>query len=176
MIYFVRHGQSQANVDGVFAGQRNDSELTDKGKEQARLAGKEFQSRKIRIDRIVSSPLQRALRTAEIIAQTIDFDTTDIKTDNRLSEYDMGALVGTPNRKVTSAELVKAEGAEDTTEFMNRVIEILKYYGKQPGNTLITTHAGVGRIIEAHRQGLDPNTFYDLEPYPNAHILELQRF
>jgi len=33
MIYFVRHGESQANLDKVFAGQRIDSILTPKGKE-----------------------------------------------------------------------------------------------------------------------------------------------
>ncbi len=71
MIYFVRHGESQNNVEGVFAGQRNDSQLTEKGKKQARAAGKEFQDKRVRIDRIISSPLKRALGTAEIIADII---------------------------------------------------------------------------------------------------------
>lgn len=35
MIYFIRHGESEANLKHVFAGQKDNSLLTEKGKEQA---------------------------------------------------------------------------------------------------------------------------------------------
>ena len=46
-VYFVRHGESKANVEGKFAGQKENSELTDKGKEQARQAAKNLISKKL---------------------------------------------------------------------------------------------------------------------------------
>lgn len=45
-IYFVRHGESKANVVGKFPGQRENSELTAKGWEQARLAAKDLKRKK----------------------------------------------------------------------------------------------------------------------------------
>jgi len=36
MIYFVRHGLSEANVKKVFAGQKDDTPLVDEGREQAK--------------------------------------------------------------------------------------------------------------------------------------------
>lgn len=35
-IYFVRHGESEANVEKKFAGQKEDSPLTELGREQAK--------------------------------------------------------------------------------------------------------------------------------------------
>lgn len=37
MIYFMRHGESQANADGVFAGPSYQAPLTDLGKSQQSL-------------------------------------------------------------------------------------------------------------------------------------------
>ncbi len=57
MIYFVRHGESEANLKGVFAGQRDNSLLTEKGKQQARVTAQNIKNKGILIDRIISSPL-----------------------------------------------------------------------------------------------------------------------
>lgn len=42
-----------------------------------------------------------------------------------------------------------------------------------PGNTLIVSHAGVGRIIECARIGRPLSEFYDIPEYPNATVVEL---
>ncbi len=42
MIYFVRHGESEANRDKVYAGRRADVELTDKGRRQAKKLGLKY--------------------------------------------------------------------------------------------------------------------------------------
>ena len=42
MIYFVRHGESEANVKGMFAGQRDDSPITQTGEQQARDTAKKI--------------------------------------------------------------------------------------------------------------------------------------
>jgi probable phosphoglycerate mutase len=54
-IYFVRHGQSIMNVSGHYAGV-TDTPLTDEGRNQAKVAGKNLKSEQIPIDIIVSSP------------------------------------------------------------------------------------------------------------------------
>lgn len=168
-IYFLRHGQSQANVDGLFAGQREDSELTDLGKEQASTAGAGLADKDI--VKIISSPLRRARKTAEIVAQALG--TSPVEFDDRLLEYDMGSLTGQPHTKVTSRELIAAEGAEDPVTFQNRVLSFLREHKDDEGNLLIVSHAGVGRTIEAARQGIDPADFYDLPAYPNAQAVLL---
>jgi len=170
-IYFLRHGESEANAKGLFAGQRENSPLTQHGLEQAREAAEELQL--ITIDIIITSELKRALRTAEEVAVAIGFDAKKIETDKRLLEYDMGALTGTPLRKLTSNELVSAEGAEDPYDFQARVLSFLREHKDTKENILIVSHAGVGRIIETARLELDSSSFYDVPPYPNAEPVRL---
>ena len=74
MIYFVRHGETESNVRGVFAGQKDDSILTPKGRDQALTTAKEIKNKDIKIDRVICSPLKRTVETANIIAKEVGFD------------------------------------------------------------------------------------------------------
>jgi broad specificity phosphatase PhoE len=171
-IYFLRHGQSQANVNGLFAGRKEDSPLTDLGREQARAAAQTLQN--ANITKIVSSSLARARETAEIVAANLGIK--NISIDDRIAEYDMGELTGTPNKSsktITSLELINAKDAEDPRLFQERVLEALADYSKQNETILLVSHAGVGRIIETSKQGITPDLFYDLPSYPNAQAVML---
>ena len=170
-LYFLRHGESVANAKGVFAGQRENSSLTPHGLEQAREAAEEL--RPMMVDVIIASGLKRTLQTAEEVAKAIGLDPKSIKTDKRILEYDMGSITGTPIRKVTSSELVTADGAEDPHEFQARVVSFLREHKDSKENILVVSHAGVGRIIESTRLGLDPKGFYDVPSYPNAQPVKL---
>lgn len=170
-IYFLRHGESQANAKGLFAGQRDNSPLTPHGLEQAREAATELHL--TQIDVVVTSNLRRAFQTAQEVVKAIGLDAKDIKTDERLLEYDMGALAGTPLRKLTPFELSQAEGAEDPYKFQARVLSFLRECQASDKNILIVSHAAVGRIIEASRLGLNPRNFYEVPPYPNAQPVKL---
>jgi broad specificity phosphatase PhoE len=90
-----------------------------------------------------------------------------------LVEYDVGGLTGEPVQAVTAAQLVRASGAEDPAVFQQRVKAALKDAERSPGNGLIVSHGGVGQMIEATRQGLDPSRFFELESYLNGHVIEL---
>jgi broad specificity phosphatase PhoE len=173
MIYFVRHGESEANVKGLFAGQREDSPLTAKGRKQAYEAGGDIMSKQLAIQRIISSPLKRAKETAEIIAGVIGIDPLAVSFDHRISEYDMGDFTGSPMRKISKQERSKPHGEEDPYSFQARVMEVINWSELQVGSTLIVSHAGVGRIIEAARIGIDAQDFYDVDPYPNGIVVEL---
>lgn len=172
MIYFLRHGQSQANADGVFAGPTYHAPLTKQGREQARLEGERIKAEGMVINLIVSSPIERAKETAEIIARAIGFDVSKIQYDARLAEYDMGALSGKPKKGVSPRQRTSADGAEDPKVFQNRVMTCMQEIASLPGNTLVVGHAGVAGIIEATRLGSDLRDFYN-EGYPNAQIVQL---
>ena len=173
MIYFIRHGESEANVKKVFAGQKDDSLLTDEGRQQAKATAGEIIKEGIKIDKIFSSPLKRAYETAEIIAKEIGFDTSNIITEKRIMEYDMGSLSGTPWHTISSSILISAENTEDTEKFRSRVCSCVEELSKIPENILLVSHAGVGRVLETVREGIDPNLFYDLPAYKNASITKI---
>ena len=170
MIYFVRHGESEANERGVFAGQKENSPLNEKGREQARVTAKQIMSEGIKIDKVISSPLKRASETAEIITKELGLDISKIVIDERVTEYDMGSLTGTPIHKISSKELISAQNAEDTEAFRNRVYLAIKEFSKSPENVLLVSHAGVGRILETIKTDGDTKLFYDLPAYPNATV------
>lgn len=85
----------------------------------------------------------------------------------------MGSITGTPIKEISSQKLVSAIGAEDIGCFTNRVLQILKELSATRKTVLLVSHAGVGRLIESQKIGMDPKLFYDLKPFPNATILKL---
>ena len=74
-ICFVRHGETDWNRCHLEMGSR-DVPLNAHGLEQASLAARRLQSKSI--VQIVSSPLQRASKTAEIVAETLGKNITII--------------------------------------------------------------------------------------------------
>jgi probable phosphoglycerate mutase len=172
MIYFIRHGESEANLKHVFAGQKDDSPLTDKGREQAKAEGLKIKEMGLKIDHIISSPLIRAYDTAKIVADIIGY-INETTIDERITEYDMGSLTGAPMFKISSKELVAAQGAEDSKKFLERVQSFFNEWSKKDDTILMVCHAGVGRIIETIKQNGDPELFYDIPAYPNAEVIKL---
>ncbi len=84
MIVFVRHGQTGPNVDGRLLG-RSDPPLTDVGRAQAeRLAARLAAEQPVAV---LTSPLRRAVTTAQIIAEAAGASVT---IEDRLVELDYG--------------------------------------------------------------------------------------
>lgn len=65
VVYFVRHGQSEHNIAPVF--QSPDSPLSEKGKDQAKYIAHRIS--RLSVEKIITSPFERAKQTAEIIAK-----------------------------------------------------------------------------------------------------------
>ncbi|MBQ9689241.1 MAG: histidine phosphatase family protein, partial [Candidatus Methanomethylophilaceae archaeon] len=86
MLYIVRHGQTDLNSRKVLQG-RSDHPLNAVGEEQAREIGDVLSD--VRFDRVFSSPLKRAVRTAEIIAPY-----APMTIDERLIEMEYGPYEG----------------------------------------------------------------------------------
>jgi broad specificity phosphatase PhoE len=91
-LLLTRHGLTTAGSRAVLGGQL-DVGLTDEGRAQARALADRLAG--IRIDRVISSPMQRALETAQVIATG-----RPVEVDDRLREVDYGRWEG-----LTSAEI-----------------------------------------------------------------------
>lgn len=89
-IGFIRHGSTQWNRLGKLQGQL-DTDLTEEGREQARLLG--IRLAKEEWDGILSSDLTRARETAQIISDLSGIPF--IRTDKRLRERKYGQVEGT---------------------------------------------------------------------------------
>lgn len=87
--YIFRHGQSTYNLAGRTQGQTNDSVLTPLGEEQALEVGKKLADRNIEV--IVSSPLQRALQTADLANKSLN---VPIVIDKHFIEVNVGVVEG----------------------------------------------------------------------------------
>ena len=69
-IYLVRHGDAVSEED---AGSDRDRWLSSRGREAARVLGRLLREQSITPDAILSSPLPRAVQTAELIAASLDY-------------------------------------------------------------------------------------------------------
>lgn len=90
LLTLIRHGETSANSGGIWHGS-TDTPLSDRGFEQARLAGRYLEAMSNEYDAIYASPLQRAHNTAREIANCL---ALDVKTEAGLREYDLGSWEG----------------------------------------------------------------------------------
>ena len=141
-IWFMRHGESEANLAGLWTGQL-DVPLTEKGRAQAVAAGRIFEG--IKFDRIYSSDLSRARETAELAIPDCRYETSVL-----LREMDVGSVAGKPASVMTPEERLAIRrdgfakyGGESMEEFKARVLafkELLE--GEECENIAVFSHSG----------------------------------
>jgi len=152
-LYFVRHGESELNKAGKWAGS-TDTPLTPKGHEQAKQTGLAARIQGLTLDVIVSSPLQRARHTAQHIARQINYPEEAIIIEPRLVERSFGKLENTRDL-VARAKYVANERAIDSypeveslEDLHVRAAEVLEYLHSLPYNRiLIVGHGASGRAL-----------------------------
>ena len=104
----LRHGVTDWNRQGRFQG-RTDNPLNDTGIAQAHAAAERLQ--RVSLGHVISSPLVRALRTAEIIAAA---SSKIVTIDHGLIELDFGSFEGMPVREtMTQYGATSAQGLVD---------------------------------------------------------------
>lgn len=105
-VLLVRHGRTAANSDGVLAGRMPGIELDEVGRAQVRELGRRVA--RLPITRIVTSPLERTMRSAQALLDATEPSRADragadpsmapprpeIMTDDRLLECDYGQWTG----------------------------------------------------------------------------------
>jgi probable phosphoglycerate mutase len=158
-IYLVRHGETHWNVEGRIQGQL-DSELTERGVEQARAFGRLLRTHVGPDDTFVieSSPTGRALATACIVADALGIDHATIRTTPLLAERHMGQWAGLRldevDRAFPSANArrtiddpahvpVDGEGFEDLLRRAGTWLEM----ERAAPVTIAVTHGLIGRAI-----------------------------
>lgn len=85
-ILLLRHGESEANRAHIYAGCRTNADLTELGRRQAELAA-EYLIENYKIDRVYSSPLNRAQDTGRAVAEKLGLPMI---TEPDLREIDGG--------------------------------------------------------------------------------------
>jgi uncharacterized phosphatase len=174
-IYFVRHGESEANAAGIAAGGGMDVGLTDDGRYQAKKVGQDLKKKKV--DLIVSSPMKRAVESANIIAQEIGYDPAKIVTNALFTERHLGDLTGKKN------ELVKQyydagtlpPSVEKTEALHARIVQGLEWLKSLNINTIVlVSHGGPGRMIRTIYMQEHHDQINSLDRIGNAGILELK--
>lgn len=99
-LLLVRHGQSEANRDGIMQG-RLDSPLTELGRRQAQAAGRWLKAQGLRWDAAYCSPLRRALDTALQITALSDAVAPGLEPD--LAELHVGSIEGRTREEIRAS-------------------------------------------------------------------------
>ena len=158
LFYFLRHGQTEWNREGRYQG-TSDIPLNAIGIAQARAAAELLSQ--VKIDRIVASPLSRALKTAEIVAGQCG---APIHTDRGLVERAFGSFEGLIIREVKerhgvpldqpSVSILPAD-ADPWHEIFQRVPPIVaRWLDASPREMLLfVAHGGVFDALHQHMIG-----------------------
>jgi broad specificity phosphatase PhoE len=153
--YLVRHGETAWTLTAQHTG-RTDIPLNEQGERQARelatrLAGLHF-------DRVLSSPLQRARRTAELA-----MPHACVEADEDLMEWDYGAYEG---RSTADIEVERpgwrlfrdgCPGGETLDGVGARAHRVIGRIRSGGGNALLFAHREILRVLAVRWIGLDPS-------------------
>ena len=166
----LRHGETAMSVERRFAG-RSDAPLTENGRRQATAAAARLAARG-GIDMIVTSPLQRARRTAETVAEATGAPVT---VDDGLVETDFGEWEGLTFAAAMarwpeeiSAWLASADvappGGESLATVARRVLgaldRLLAAHG--PGTLLLVSHVTPIKTLACRAMLAPPATMFRL--------------
>ncbi|RYE92254.1 MAG: 2,3-bisphosphoglycerate-dependent phosphoglycerate mutase, partial [Oxalobacteraceae bacterium] len=80
-LVLVRHGQSTDNEQNLFSGFRN-PDLTERGVEEAKAAGRKLKDLGFRFDIAFTSKLDRAQRTLTLMLEQLDQSDLPIRADS----------------------------------------------------------------------------------------------
>ena len=146
LVYLARHGQTPLNVVGRLRG-RMDLALDEVGEQQAEMLGEVLGAR-VPVA-VVSSPLRRAVQTAEPIAYRA---RVALETDERLIDREYGRWSGSSSRSVERkfGSLDCAPGVEPAPAVRSRAWDALvDLQSRVRGAAVLVTHDAVLRAVLA---------------------------
>ncbi len=183
-IYLARHGQDEDNAAGILNGRR-DASLTNIGIEQAKVLAEKIKEGDLGITKIYSSPLQRAYKTAETIADALSLDKPEI--NELLIERDFGVMTGMLINEIDrlcSPDTIKSnpityflspEGAETFPLLIGRAEKLLGQLKQKDfdGDVLLVAHGDIGKMIYAAFYNLDWKETLTQFHFGNSEVLLL---
>lgn len=170
-LYFVRHGESEWNVADKICG-RTDIPLTQKGHNQAVMAGMEVKRSEIKVDQILYSPLTRAKDTAIHISEITGIPA---KEEVRLIEQSFGKFEGTSPRNNpvfvnAKTQFVSSyEGGESMLKLAQRIYNLLDELKDDDKVYMLVAHNGIARVIKSYFEDMT-NEEYANFGVPNSEI------
>ena len=160
----LRHGQTTWNADGRWQGWA-DAPLSGLGEQQARDAAAHLVA--CDFTAFASSDLQRARRTAELIATGLGYEAADVVVDAGLRERNVGAFSGKTIDEIlveypdcfepeTRRMLQVPDGESDDDLWQRAMPALVAMAHRHAGERLlVVSHGGVIRTIERHLD-IDP--------------------
>ena len=186
-IYFVRHGQSQANLDRALATTAQDTKLTALGRDEAHEVGAKL--REILRDRpvyMMISPARRTSETAQIIAEYLD--VIESREDSRWMGLNFRGT-SLPLDKYWSLlkdahdELPRdVESPEQVARRVRSAMHELWHFSRKlPGAIrrkrpaiVVVSHDGIGRILRQLVKNLPIRDFITAEKIANGSVVSME--
>jgi alpha-ribazole phosphatase len=170
-IILIRHGETDFNALEIFRG-RADVPLNDNGIRQAQLLAEYLGGEKI--DTIYSSPLQRAVKTAEIIAAPHKLKVNVVAD---LNDIDCGEWQGLSLREVKeryeelyqdwldTPEQVRIPGGESLEDVKKRALPFVQDAVMRcgEGRMVFVSHRAVNKVLICALLGLDNSFFWNFK-------------
>jgi len=176
MIYLVRHGQTDDNINSIVQGNKG---LNKNGKQQAiELA---IQLKDIDFDICYCSPLKRTKQTLKYVLKY--HKKLKVVMDERLKERDYGKLVGVCTKQIPNYEHARwdancnfHQSVESVKHIYNRVVSFYKdILPKNKGkNILIVAHSGIARMSHFYFNGKPKDNNYINFKLDNGEIMEIK--
>lgn len=131
-IVLLRHGQTVFNKEKIFCGW-TESELTEKGIEEAKSAGKSLKTAGFSFDIGFCSVLERAIKTLNLALEEMDAKSLPVEYSWRLNERNYGALQGQKHADI--AEKYSPEQVQKwRRSFSDKPLQLTEDDPRYPGN------------------------------------------
>lgn len=171
-LFLIRHAESEANTRmHLVGGQVNEVPLTAKGIMQAQALGNRLKKQEMKFAEVHSSVAVRALHTAQLACQALEFDLANIHYTADLVEISQGEWTGLLRSEVYTPENIaiinqnpwefkppKGESQRDVEERAWKYLEqnIFNRQWKPEDNIAVFAHGIVIKCIIRHILGSEP--------------------
>ena len=168
-LILARHGETVWNVEKIYRG-RTDVNLDEVGIKQAELLGKYLSNWKL--EAIYSSPLKRALDTANIVAR---YQKIGVHVAEGFIDFDYGEWQSLPEEEAkrlyptlhnewhNNPHKVKMPGGESLEDVRKRAVAIVNdVLPKYQGSILLVSHRVVNKVLICSLLGLDNSHFWNI--------------
>jgi len=169
-LILIRHGETVWNVEKIYRG-RADVDLDKVGIKQAELLGKYLSNWEL--EAIYSSPLKRALATANIIAR---YHKIGVYIANGLIDFDYGEWQSLSEQEVRKSypalldkwhnnpHEVRMPGGESLADVRERAAGIVDdVLSKYEGSVVLASHRVVNKVLICSLLGLDNSYFWNIK-------------
>jgi broad specificity phosphatase PhoE len=169
-LILARHGETVWNVEKIYRG-RTDVNLDEVGVKQAELLGRYL--RNWELEAIYSSPLMRAIDTANIIAR---YQKIDVHITEGLVDFDYGEWQSLPEREAerlyptlynewhNNPHKVKMPGGESLEDVKRRAIGVVSdVISKYQGSIVLVAHRVVNKVLICSLLGLNNSYFWNIK-------------